>query len=52
MHSLCYAQQKCRVSYEVTKSSNTIDVQLQIIQYIFRTKILFKDTPSFRDGTG
>ena len=36
------------VTYEVTSSSNTIGVQLQMIQYIFRIKVLSKDTPSFR----
>ena len=36
------------VSYEVTTSSNTIGVQLQMIQYIFRIKILSKNTPSFQ----
>ena len=38
-------------SYEATISSNTIGIQLQIIQYIFRIKTLSKDTsssPSFQ----
>ena len=39
---------RCCVSYEVTRSSNTIRVQLQMIQYIFQIKILSKDTPSFQ----
>ena len=38
----------CCVFYEVTRSSNTIGVQLQMIQYIFRIKIIFKDTPNFQ----
>ena len=38
----------CCDSYEVTRSSNTIRVQLQMIQYIFRVKILSEDTSSFQ----
>ena len=34
--------------YEVTRNSYNTGVQLQIIQYIFRIKILSKDTPSFQ----
>ena len=32
----------------VSRSSNTIRVQLQVIQYVFQIKILSKDTPSFQ----
>ena len=40
---------RCCNSYEVTRSSSsTIGVQLQMIHYIFRTKILSKDAPSFQ----
>ena len=38
----------CCDSYEVTKKSNNIGVQLQMMQYIFRIKILSYDTPSFQ----
>ena len=36
----------CCDSFEEARSRNTIGVQLQMIQYIFRIKILSKDTPS------
>ena len=38
----------CCHSYEVSRSDNTIEVQLQMIQYIFRIKVLSKDTSSFQ----
>ena len=38
----------CCVFYEVTRSSNTIGVQLHMMQYIFWIKILSKDTPSLQ----
>ena len=38
----------CCDSYEVTRSSNTIWVQLQMRKYTFQIKILSKDTPSFQ----
>ena len=34
--------------YEVTKSRNTIGLELQMIQYTFRIEILSKDTPSLQ----
>ena len=39
---------QCCDSYEVTRSRNTIGVQLQMTQYILRIKILSKDTPSLQ----
>ena len=42
LHSCC-----CN-SYDVTKNSNTIRIQLQMIQYLIWIKILSKDTPSFQ----
>ena len=39
---------QCCVSYEVTRSSNTIAVQLQMIHYKFWIKILSKDALSFQ----
>ena len=44
----CFTLTPRCVSNEVTTSSNTIGVQLQMIQYIFRIKTLSKDTPSFQ----
>ena len=44
----CFTVTPCCDSYEVARSSNTIGVQLQIIQYIFQIKIWSKDTPSFQ----
>ena len=38
----------CCNSCAVTSSSNTIGVQLQMIQYTFRIKVLSKDIPSFQ----
>ena len=38
----------CCNSYEVIWSSNTIGVQIQMIQYVFQIKTLSKDTPSFQ----
>ena len=44
----CFTLTPRCVSYEVTTSSNTIGVQLQMIQHKFRIKILSKNTPSFQ----
>ena len=35
-------------SCKVAKSSNTIGVQLQMIQHVFQIKILSRDTPCFQ----
>ena len=33
---------------KVKKSSDTFGVQLQIIQYVFKIKVLSRDTPNFQ----
>ena len=44
----CFTLTPYCISFEVTRSSNTIGDQIQTIQYIFRIKILAKDTPNFQ----
>ena len=44
----CFTLTPCCDSYEVRRSSNTIGIQLQMIQCIIRTKPWSKDTPSFQ----
>ena len=40
----------CCDSHKVTRRSNTIGYQFQVIQYVFQFRTLFRDTPSFQIG--
>ena len=44
----CFTLTPCCDSCKVTRSSKTIGVQPQVIQYVFHIKTLSKDAPSFQ----
>ena len=44
---LLYSENHCD-SCNVTKSSNTIGVQFQMMQYVYQVKTLSRDTPGFQ----
>ena len=44
----CFTLTPCCDFCKVTRSSNAIGVQLQMIQYVFQIKILFRETYIFQ----